>query len=178
MNTFKTLLSKLWKRVPRGLRWRAMWALSDRFMVGVAGVVLNARDEVLLAHHVYRDHIAWGLPGGAMQHGEGLEEAVYREILEETGVAVQVGPLLQVTVEDRWPNLTCHFLCTVSGTPQVQVNSELFEAGFYPLEALPGPIARGQRIIIERAIGVRGRSERAQTIPTGMARQPERWRTG
>jgi ADP-ribose pyrophosphatase YjhB (NUDIX family) len=145
MSTLKTLLSRFWKIIPRGLRWRAMWLMSPRYVVGVTGIVLNARGEVLLARHVFRDRIAWGLPGGAIHYGERLEDAVHREIVEETGVSVQVGPMLQVTLHPDWPNLTCHFLCTVEGTPQAQVSGELFEAGFYPLEDLPGPIGPGQR---------------------------------
>ena len=44
------------------------------------------------------------------------------------------------------------FLCAVDGIPQVRVNGELFEAGFYTLDDLPGPIAPGQREIIERGL--------------------------
>ena len=155
----KTLFSKLWKITPRGLRWRAMWLISPRYVVGVAGVVLNQRGEVLLAHHVFRDAIAWGLPGGALGYGERLEEGVHREILEETGISVEVGPLLQVTMHPEWPNLTCHFLCAVDGLPQARVNGELFEAGFYALDDLPGPIAPGQREIIEYGLYVRGQPD-------------------
>jgi ADP-ribose pyrophosphatase YjhB (NUDIX family) len=149
MSTSKTLLSKLWKIIPRGLRWRAIWAISPRFVVGVTGVVLNARDEFLLAHHVFRDPFAWGLPGGAIRYGERLEHAICREILEETGLSVLVEGLLNVTLHPDWPNLNCHFLCTVDGTPEPRVNGELFEAGFYTLDDLPGPIAPGQRETIE-----------------------------
>jgi ADP-ribose pyrophosphatase YjhB (NUDIX family) len=152
MTTLKTLLSRIWKIIPRGLRWRAMWLISPRYVVGVTGVVLDARGAVLLAHHVFRDKIAWGLPGGAIRYGERLEDAVHREILEETGLSVEVGPLLQVTTHPEWPNLSCHYLCTVDGTPQPQVNGELFEAGFYDLDDLPAPIAPKQRAIIERGL--------------------------
>jgi 8-oxo-dGTP pyrophosphatase MutT (NUDIX family) len=154
-NVLKTLLSKLWKITPRGLRWRVMWLISPRYVVGVTGVIFNARGEFLLAHHVFRDTIAWGLPGGAIRYGESLEDAVYREILEETRIPVEVGPMLQVTMHPEWPNLTCHFLCTVNGAPGIQVSGELFEAGFYTLDDLPGPIAPGQREIIEYAQCVR-----------------------
>jgi ADP-ribose pyrophosphatase YjhB (NUDIX family) len=159
MRTFKKLLSKLWRITPRGLRWRAMWVIGPRYVVGVTGVVLNARDEVLLAHHVFRDRIAWGLPGGAIRYNERLQDAIHREIQEETGISVEVGPMLQVAIHPEWPNLTCSFLCTVQGTPHVQVNGELFAAGFYALDDLPARISRGQRELIEYALHVRERPE-------------------
>jgi ADP-ribose pyrophosphatase YjhB (NUDIX family) len=173
MSKLKILLSKLWKASPRGLRWRAVALLNDRFVVGVTGIVWNARGELLLAHHIYRDEIAWGPPGGVIRRGESLEQALHREIREETGLSARVGHLVQVTLDQRWPNLTCHFICTVEGTPQPRVNSELFEAGFYPLDALPGAISPDQWAIIQYARGVceqmdgsRELSERAPIILT------------
>jgi ADP-ribose pyrophosphatase YjhB (NUDIX family) len=178
MSKLKTLLSKLWKASPRALRWRAVAALNDCFVVGVTGIVWNARGELLLAHHVYRDAIAWGPPGGVIRRGERLEEALHREILEETGLSVQVGHLVQVTLDQRWPNLTCHFICTVEGTPRARVNSELFEAGFYPLDALPGAICPDQWAIIQLARRVRESLEPAPVILTAQIGKPQARKDG
>jgi ADP-ribose pyrophosphatase YjhB (NUDIX family) len=185
MSKHKTLLSKLWKAFPRGLRWRVIAALNDCFVVGVTGIVWNARGELLLAHHVYRDAIAWGLPGGVIRRGESLEAALHREILEETSLSVQVGRLVKVTLDQRWPNLTCHFTCTVEGTPRPQVNGELFEAGFYPLDALPGVISPGQWETIQYAQRIREQldhareqTEHAEIILMEQVGRPEGWKTG
>jgi len=56
--------------------------------IGVGGVVINARQELLVVceRHRRTSQIYYKLPGGALQAGEHLVDAVLREVLEETGV--------------------------------------------------------------------------------------------
>ena len=65
-------------------------------MVGVGAVVFD-QGRVLM---VRRGHAPlkgeWSLPGGAVELGETLEAAVAREVLEETGLVVDVGPVVEV----------------------------------------------------------------------------------
>jgi len=59
-------------------------------------VVLDA-DRVLLVkrgHAPLKGH--WSLPGGAVEIGETLEQGVAREVLEETGLTIEVGPIVEV----------------------------------------------------------------------------------
>ncbi len=69
----------------------------DRPVLGVGAVVLDADGRVLL---VKRGHEPlkgeWSLPGGGVEVGETLEAAVAREVLEETGLRVDVGPVVEV----------------------------------------------------------------------------------
>jgi mutator protein MutT len=69
----------------------------DRPIVGVGAVVLNRDGRVLLARRAHEPLKGeWSLPGGAVEVGETLEAAVAREILEETGLSVAVGPVVEV----------------------------------------------------------------------------------
>jgi len=167
MNRLKPYFSMLWKAIPRKWRWYLLWLFSDHFVVGVTGAVLNAHDQVLLARHVYRSHIEWGLPGGGVQHGERLEDAICREILEETGIPAEVNELVHVYLDTRRPQLNLTFYCSVGGTPQPTVNGELFEAGFYALDALPGLVDPDQLNSVRRALRIRETPRPASIISTG-----------
>jgi 8-oxo-dGTP diphosphatase len=69
----------------------------DRPFVGVGAVVLDAEGRVLLARRGHEPLKGeWSLPGGGVELGETLEAAVAREVLEETGLAVDVGPVVDV----------------------------------------------------------------------------------
>lgn len=64
-----------------------------RFPVSVKGVILNGGRVVLLGN----GRGEWELPGGRLEAGESPEGCVGREVREELGLAVEVGPLL-----DAW----------------------------------------------------------------------------
>ena len=67
----------------------------DAPVAGVGGVVIRG-DEVLLVRRAHAPRQGeWSLPGGHLELGESLAEAVRREVLEETGVEVEVGPLVE-----------------------------------------------------------------------------------
>ncbi|MGI8411495.1 MAG: NUDIX domain-containing protein [Solirubrobacteraceae bacterium] len=64
--------------------------------IGVGGVVLNDRQELLVVCEKHRrtSRPYYKLPGGALQPGEHLVDAVLREVLEETGVSVKFEALV------------------------------------------------------------------------------------
>ncbi len=61
---------------------------ANSLVPSVTAVVPNERGEILLVHKT--DNDLWALPGGAMDLGEYMADAVVREVKEETGIDVEV----------------------------------------------------------------------------------------
>ena len=68
----------------------------ERPVVGVGAVILIEGRVVLIKRRFEPLAGQWSLPGGALELGETLEAGVAREILEETGLEVEVGPVIEV----------------------------------------------------------------------------------
>ncbi len=108
----------------------------------VAVGVLLVRDGQLLLVRRLMDpqRGAWALPGGFVDAGQGVREVAAREALEETGLRVRVGQLLEVFSGGP----TVFLLFAASGLdPQAtpQPGDDADAAAFFPPHRLPSPLA-------------------------------------
>ncbi len=78
----------------------------------------------------------WSFPSGFVERGERVEDAARRETLEETGLSVELGPVLTVISSPDEPVVLVVFPATaVAGEPCAA--DDLTEVGWWSLEALP-----------------------------------------
>jgi ADP-ribose pyrophosphatase YjhB (NUDIX family) len=68
----------------------------ERPIVGVGAAIVSEGRVVLIKRRFEPLAGQWSLPGGTLELGETLEAGVAREILEETGLVVEVGPVVEV----------------------------------------------------------------------------------
>jgi 8-oxo-dGTP diphosphatase len=128
----------------------------NRPVLGV-GALIYQGDSILL---VQRGHEPlkgyWSLPGGAVETGELLEEALIREVREETGLIVEptaVATLFERVMRDDQGSAEYHYVlvdyfCKVlSGEPRAGSDSAAVE--WVPLSALDTrPLTQGTRQVI------------------------------
>lgn len=68
---------------------------NNLFQIRVTGILIEA-DRLLLVKQRVSEERSWSLPGGRVERGETLREAILREMSEETGLTVAIQKLLYV----------------------------------------------------------------------------------
>jgi 8-oxo-dGTP diphosphatase len=104
--------------------------------IGVGGVVINERQELLVVceRHRRTSQIYYKLPGGALQPGEHLVDAVLREVLEETGVSARFEALVCFRHWHgyRYGKSDIYFVCRLSPLSEnVTMQAEEIEECFW-----------------------------------------------
>lgn len=91
--------------------------------IEVVGAIIRRKDEVLIAQRPPGKHQAllWEFPGGKIEPMETPEACLTREIQEELGVAIRVGPLfaeVRHDYGDRRIHLSCYWAELLAGEPR------------------------------------------------------------
>jgi 8-oxo-dGTP diphosphatase len=148
----KRLLLKIWRILPPWMERIASAIVRPSYQVVAGAIILNAQGQILLCKHTYCRSNPWGMPGGDIKFGEPPDEAVRRELREETGLSVQATRLLLIenSKQVRKVGLTYH--CTgLSGT--FQASEEVSMIQYFDIGALPD-VPMDQQITIEKALAV------------------------
>jgi 8-oxo-dGTP diphosphatase len=131
----------------------------QRPILGVGAIVFRDAEVLLVKRGQAPSAGLWSIPGGAVKLGETVAAALRREVLEEVGLKVRVGPLVAIldrVFRDQEGRVQYHYvlldyLChPVSG--QLKAGSDAAGAGFFrPSELRRLRLTRGTRAVIEQA---------------------------
>lgn len=114
----------------------------DYIGVGVGALIFNDKGQFLMSlrgSKARNERGKWEIPGGKVDKGESLEEAVVREVKEELGIEIKVEKLLTVSnhiladENQHWISPT--YICSiVSGTPTIQEPEKCEQIGWFSIE--------------------------------------------
>ena len=125
----------------------------------VSAVIFDRRGRLLLQQR--SDGGQWGLPGGAVEIGESVAQAVVREVLEETGLTVRPRRIIGVYSDPAyqvvrypdgnvWHYISTCFECTVKGG-ELTTCDETIALEYFPLKKLPATLLHNHHIRIRDA---------------------------
>jgi len=131
-----------------------------RPIVGVGAIVVDDGRVLLVRRGRAPLQGEWSVPGGAVEVGEALSAAVQREVLEETGLIVSVGPIVEVL--DRihtngdgrveYHYVLIDYLCSVVGG-DVRAGSDVLDAVWAtPQRLAEYAVPRVTAAVIEKAV--------------------------
>lgn len=149
----KRLLGWMWRKAPKSvLRW-GVHLTQPRFRVTAGAVVRDENGRILLLKHVFRKGSGWGIPGGFLAKGESPEEALRREVREETGAQLDEAEIAFARTLSG-TQVEIIFRCTMrAAAVNAQTESlEIKRAEWFDADSLPRELGTDQRRIIRRTL--------------------------
>lgn len=112
--------------------------------VSVSAVIFNDQNEILLVKRSFNDDFlpgVWEMPGGGIDFGEEPEDAVVREVKEETGLSIDTTSSSIISVFSYFhPQTVWHveliYLCNLHKESQVILSFEHTEYLWVKIEEL------------------------------------------
>ena len=121
----------------------------DYIGVGVGAMVFDGAGRVFMAQRgpqAKNERGSWEFPGGTVEFGERLEEAIRREFREEYGMAIDIGELLGISdhilpdERQHWVSPT-YIARHAGGEPRILEPQKCAAIGWFALDALPAPLS-------------------------------------
>ena len=132
------------------------WRFSRGATLGARAMVIDGAGRIFLIKHSYVD--GWHLPGGGVETGETMLEALARELAEEGNIQLGTAPpMLHGFFFNKRSSRRDHVALFIvrdfrqDGTPLP--NHEIIEHGFFPPDALPEDTSRATRARIAEVLG-------------------------
>ena len=130
--------------------------LARGMTLGVRGLALDPQGQVFLIRHTYVG--GWQLPGGGVEVGENMRQALERELAEEGNIILTGEPTLLGVYFNRHASKRDHVAVYVlrqfRQTEPKLPDREIAASGFFPATALPEGVTTGTRARLGEALGM------------------------
>lgn len=138
---------------------RLVWRVTRPRTIGVRAVLLDGDGRIALVRHRYID--GWYLPGGGVEKGEAIADALHRELAEEVAIGDATVERVLGVYHNRREGKDDHVVVYVARAGADRLRRadglELAEAGWFALDVLPpGTTPATLRRIAEFRAGVTG----------------------
>jgi 8-oxo-dGTP diphosphatase len=117
----------------------------DYIGVGVGAILVDPSGKIFLSKRgpmARNERGLWEFPGGSVEFGEKVSDALKREMKEEFGIEIEIGELLDVADHilpsegQHWISPT--FICKViSGEPEILEPGKCSDIGWFQLDEIP-----------------------------------------
>jgi 8-oxo-dGTP pyrophosphatase MutT (NUDIX family) len=149
-----------WKGARAGLHF--FWRFQRGMTLGVRALVLDDRGRIFLVKHGYIG--GWNLPGGGVEPGETLLQALARELMEEGNIRLLAPPRLHGVFFNarvsRRDHVAIFIVEEFTQESLPEPGHEIAACGFFAVDALPNDTTAGTRARIIEALGGAPLSER------------------
>jgi ADP-ribose pyrophosphatase YjhB (NUDIX family) len=140
----------------------AYWRFMRPMTLGVRALVLDGSGRILLVKHSYVS--GWHLPGGGVEAGETLAEALAREVLEEGKIELTGPPQLHGVFFNSRASRRDHVAVFVvrdfRAAPSPAADREIVACGFFAVDALPSDTTPATRARILEVLAGAPKTER------------------
>ena len=124
---------------------------NDLYRLSSHAVIRNHLGQVLLLKATYAD-CRWGLPGGGLDQGETIHQALVRECLEELGCDVEIHYLSGVYYHSEVNSHTFIFRCELVANSNIKLSDEHSDYAWMNLDEL----SEVQRIRVQDCLEFNG----------------------
>lgn len=124
-------------------------SFSTTYRFSVHAAIFDEDNRVLLLKQSYNDK-RWGLPGGGVEPGETIDEAIKRECLEELGAEVVIESFTGLYYHKEFNAQVGIFRCSFRENKLIKLSQEHTEYAYKPIEEL-GEV---QRIRVRNALKI------------------------